>query len=452
MQIARKNAKSTLAAGQGLFAFFDGEPGAEVYSAATTRDQAKIIFDVAKSMVHGHSILKKHLTASTLNIHSEATNSKFEPLSADAHTLDGKNVYVALVDELHAHKDGRVWSVLETGTGSRQQPLMIAVTTAGFERSVCIQQYNYAEQVLDGIIFDDTFFPLIYEIDEGDDWQSPDVWRKANPNLDVSIFAKQLETTCKQAVAIPERQNEFLCKHLNKWVNQADKWINLDDWQKCTGNYTEDELKGRMCFGGMDLSATNDITAFVLVFPPENDKTWRVVTRFWVPEEQVKKRSKGYLVDKVPYDAWLRDGHIKCTPGNVVDYDFIRAEILALADLYDIKSINYDRYRATETSIKREAEGLTLLGTAQGAITFTEPMQRFQGVLADRFFAHNNNPALTWMANNMVVRYDANMNMAPDKKSAKDRIDGIVALLMGFAGAIHYLDNQTSVYEQDMWV
>lgn len=449
VQIPRKNAKSTLASIIGLYGLIaDGEPGAEVYSAATKRDQAKIIFDTAKAQVRKQPTLKKILGIYTNNIHHLASNSKFEPLSADAHSMDGLNIHVALVDELHAHKSGAVLEVITTATGSRRQPIVFMITTAGFERAVCIETYNYCEQILDGIHTDDTLLIFITEMEEGDDWTDPAVWAKANPNLGVSVFISQLESECRKAVAIPARQNNFLCKHLNKWVNQADRWIDMDQWKACGGKIVESDLYGRECYAGLDLSATRDITAFVLVFPPEHaDDKWQVIGRYWVPKEQVDRRAKGYLVDKVPYDAWEREGLIQVTPGNVIDYDFVRDEILKLAKLFDVKEIAYDPYKATETAIKLTNEGLEMVAFRQGARSYDAPMTKLEELLVDGQLCHGSHPALTWMANNMTVRYDPNLNKAPDKKNAKDRIDGVVAMLMGMGRAMvqegdQYIDGE----------
>lgn len=459
-QIPRKNGKSTVGAVIGNYMMVaDGEPGAEVVSAATTRDQARIIFDYAKAMVRSQPALKKRLGVLTRNIHDIQTSSKFEPVSADAHTLDGLNIHCALVDELHAHKDSTVWDVLATATGSRRQPLMVAITTAGFERSVCIQKYNYCEQILGGVIDDDTVFAYITEIDPGDDWTDPAVWAKANPNLGVSLFPEQLEALCLEARHMPSQQNNFRCKHLNEWVNQAERWLNLEDWKACVADYSEESLYGRACYGGLDLSVTIDLTACVLVFPPEErDEPWKAIYRFWVPRERVQKRARGYTVDKVPFDVWERDGLILTTPGNVVDYEYIRNCITGfqdaddnyhqgLSDLFDIKEIAYDPHNATETAIKLQDAGLNMIEYRQGGPSFNAPMRRFEGMLLDRQFAHTNHPAMTWMANNMVVRYDANLNMAPDKKNAKDRIDGMVSLLMGIGRAIHSENDYLTGYE-----
>lgn len=438
IQIPRKNGKSTLAAIIGLFMLIaDGEPGAEVYSAATARDQARIVFDVAKAMRDKQPTLRKKLGSNKMALFHLASGSMFKPLSADSHTLDGLNIHCGLVDELHAHKDGKVWNVLDTGTGSRLQPLMVAITTAGFERSICVEKYYYAEQVLTGIIPDDSFFAFITEIEEDDDWRDPQVWYKANPNLGISSTLEQLERKCLEAQHLPSEQNNFLCKHLNKWVNQAERWINIEDWNACKGTIIEADLHGRECYGGLDLSSTTDITAFVLVFPPqEQDELWKAIYRFWVPKEKVAKRAKGYLVDKVPYDAWERDKFIITTPGNVIDYDFVRKEIVDLSQIFDLRQVGFDPFNATETATKLIEKSVNMVEFRQGAKSFNAPMKRFEEYLLDRRLNHGNHPTMGWMANNMVVRYDENMNMAPDKKNAKDKIDGVVAFLMGLGLAM----------------
>lgn len=438
IQLARKNAKSTMAAWLALYMLVaDGEPGAEVYSAATKREQAKIVFNDAKAMARRQPTLAKMLGIHTLNIHNLSTSSKFEPLGADANTMDGLNVHCAIVDELHAHKTADVWNVLETATGSRRQPLLIAITTAGFERSVCIDKYNYCEQVLDGIHSDDAMFAYITEPDEGDDWKDETTWMKANPNYGVSVFPEQLERLCKQAQQIPSEQNNFLTKHLNKWVNQADRWIDLDVWKANGGTYAEADLQGRECYGALDLASSRDISAFVLLFPPPDKNTqWRAIYRFWVPEAQVSRRSQGTGEVKVPYDAWERDGWLLSTPGEVTDYDFIEHEIIKLSGIYDIKDIAFDPWNATQIANNLESKGLELTQYRQGAVSFNEPMKKFEALLVEHKFNHGNHPAMNWMANNMVVRYDPNMNMAPDKGKAKDKIDGIVAVLMALGLAI----------------
>lgn len=452
VQLARKNGKSTLAAWIGLYMMVaDCEPGAEVYSAATTRDQARIIFNDAKSMVRGSKALSNRLGVHTLNIHDLKTSSKFEPVSSDADSLDGLNVHCALIDELHAHKDGKVWQVLDTATGSRRQPLMIAVTTAGFERSVCIEKYYYCEQVLTGVVNDDAQFAFITEPDD-DDWKSETAWKKANPNYGVSVFPEQLERLCKQAQHIPSEQNNFLTKHLNKWTNQANRWIDLDVWNANGGEYDEQSLIGRECYGGLDLAATTDINAFVLLFPPTlDDDKWRTLYRFWVPEEAIHNRSQGNSLTKVAYDGWEREGWLHTMPGKTADYLYLEKEIVKLAGLYDIKDIAYDPWNATQTAINLEAQGLELTQYRQGAMSFNEPMKRLESLLIDKKFNHGNCPVMTWMANNMVVRYDANLNMAPDKGKAKDKIDGVVALLMALGLSIRDKMEQAHVPSIEVW-
>jgi len=453
IQLARKNAKSTMAAWMGLYMLVaDGEPGAEVYSAATARHQARIIFDVAKSMIRSSKALSNRLGVHTFNIHDLKTSSKFEPVSSDADSLDGLNIHCALVDELHAHKDGKVWQVLDTATGSRRQPLMLAITTAGFERSICIEKYYYSEQVLTGVIDDDSIFAFITEMDDGDDWKNELSWKKANPNYGISVFKEEFEKLCKQAQHVPSDQNSFLTKKLNKWTNQANRWIDLDVWNANGGEYDEQSLIGRECYGGLDLAATTDINAFVLLFPPtlEDDK-WRTIYRFWVPEEAIHNRSQGNSLTKVAYDGWEREGWLHTMPGKTADYLYLEKEIVKLAGLYDIKDIAYDPWNATQTAINLEAQGLELTQYRQGAMSFNEPMKRLESLLIDKKFNHGNCPVMTWMANNMVVRYDANLNMAPDKGKAKDKIDGVVALLMALGLSIRDKMEQAHVPSIEVW-
>lgn len=450
-QIARKNAKSTMAAIIGLYCLLlEDEVGAEIYSAATKRDQARIVFDAAKAMVSKNKFLSNKLDIFKNNISDLKTLSKFEPLSSDSKTLDGLNVHCAIADEMHAYKDSKVWNVLETATGARENPLMLGITTAGYERAIALSLYHYSEKVLDEIIEDDGFFVFITEMDEGDDWTDPTTWKKANPNLGVSVFEKQLSAVCKKAQEIPTEQNDFLCKHLNVWVNQSVAWIPYDAWKQCRGEYNEAALEGRECFGGLDLSSTQDITAFVLVFPPiEEGEPYKFVYRFWVPQNNIEKRSRGMSVDKMPYDAWLRDGYIKTTEGSQIDYNYIEKEIKELSERFKINSIAFDPFKATQTVQNLMAEGFDMALFSQTAKYFHDPMDHFIGLLLDKKINHGDHPAMNWMASNMLARHDVNMNMAPDKKNAKDKIDGVVALLMGLGLYLrHVADQKKSIYEE----
>ena len=269
--VPRKNGKSTLSAGIGLYLLVaDGEQGAEIYSAATTRDQARIVFDEAKRMVGSSPALKRRVGILINNLHVAATASRFMPLSSDSSTMDGLNVHGAIIDELHAHRTRHVVDVLETATGARRQPLLFEITTAGYDRhSICYEHQDYSIKVLEGTVPDDSWFAFIAAADEGDDWTDPEVWRKANPNFGLSVKEDDLARKAEKAIALPGAQNAFRRMHLNEWTEQAERWIDLAAWDACDGPVALELLRGRPCFGGLDLSTTTDVTALAWVFPPD---------------------------------------------------------------------------------------------------------------------------------------------------------------------------------------
>lgn len=358
VEIGRKNGKSTVAAGIGLYLFAaDQEPGAEVFTAATKRDQARIVHGEAVNMVRMSPGLQRFIQVFKDNLSMTRTNSKYQPLGADADTMDGLNVHGAIIDELHAHKNRSLWDVLETATGARRQPLLFAITTAGFDRtSICWQQHDYGEKVLDRIIEDDAYFAYIACLDAQDEWTDWSVWIKANPNLGVSVKVESLEDQCAKAESLPAAQNAFRRLRLNQWTEQADRWIDMSVWDGGAVPVNRAELSQRRCFGGLDLSTTTDISAFVLVFPPsKKEGLWQVLCRFWIPKDNIVKRVQH---DRVPYDGWVQQGLIEATPGNVVDYSVIKARILEDAARFDLKEMAVDRLElvtASESATKRPA-------------------------------------------------------------------------------------------------
>jgi phage terminase large subunit-like protein len=303
--VPRKNGKSSIAAGIGLYLLVaDGEQGAEIYSAATTRDQARIVFDEAKRMVVASPALRRRVEPLINNLHVGASASRFMPLSSDSSTMDGLNVHGAIIDELHAHKTRGVVDVLDTATGARRQALLFEITTAGYDRhSICFEHHDYSTKVLDGVLQDDSWFAYIAAADEGDDWTDPQVWRKANPNFGISVKEDDLARKAEKAIALPGAQNAFRRLHLNEWTEQAERWIDMAAWDACAAPVDLEQLRRRPCFGGLDLSTTTDITALAWVFPPESHSLWRVVSRYFVPEDNLRKRAAR---DRVPYDLWTR--------------------------------------------------------------------------------------------------------------------------------------------------
>jgi len=450
LEVSRKNGKTTMAAGIGLYLMLaDGEPGAEVYSIATKRDQARISHSEATRMAKSSPQLRKMVTIFKDNIHILDTASKFEPLGADSDTMDGLNVHGAVVDEVHAHKTRDTWDVIETATGSRRQPLMFAITTAGYDReTLCFKQHEYTQKVLDGVLQDDSWFGMIYGLDEGDAFEDEAIWVKANPNLGVSKKWDDMQRKAARAREMPSALNAFLRLELDVWTQAETKWIPRQHWNQCVQAVDAEGLRGRSCYAGLDLSSNTDVSALVLVFPPQSDEdAYQVVSRFWIPEEAMVERAHR---DRVPYPAWVRQGFIKATPGNVIDYDFILAEIDELAQAYDILELAFDRWGATkiQTDLMEKGGEDWLVQFGQGYVSMSPPMKELERLILEHKLAHGNNPVLTWMADNLVVRQDPAGNLKPDKEKSTERIDGMVALVMALDRALRHEAPKKSVYEE----
>lgn len=454
IEVPRKNGKSTLSAGIGLYLLVgDGEAGAEVYAAATKKDQARIVWDEAAAMVRRSPDLAKRIRVlpGKGNMHVLETRSKFEPLGADTDRMDGLNVHGAIVDELHAHRTRDVWDVLDTATGARRQPLIFAITTAGTDQtSVCYEQHQYAEQVLNRTIEDDNFFAFITTIDEEDDWADPAAWAKANPNLGISAKVDDLKRKCETAKQLPAAQNAFLRLHLNVWTQQVTRWIDLDMWDENAGLVVEEKLAGRVCFGGLDLSSVSDLTAWVMVFPRENDaEELDVLARFWCPEARIHDRHNKY---RQQYRVWAERGLIKATPGDAIDYDFVVKQVLDDAQKFQLVDLNIDRlFQAHQVAVKLmdELGENRVVGMGQGFLSMAAPMKEFERRLLARKIHHGGNPVLRWMAANVAVKQDPAGNLKPDKASSQGKIDGIVALVMALDRAMrHGRVTGKSVYEK----
>lgn len=444
-EIARKNGKSTKLAGVGTYGLVaDGEEGAEIYAAATKKDQAKITFDEAVRMVKKSPALRKRINSVKNNLNITETNSKFEPLGADADSLDGLNVHFGLVDELHAHKTSAMWDVLESAVAAREQPLMWAITTAGFNKKhYCYQLRGYACKVLEGIIEDDSFFAIIFTLDSEEEWEDESCWIKANPNLGVSVSLETLRNAFKKAKALPSAKNNFLTKFLNVWVNAATAWMPMDKWEACKEPFDINVLKGLPCYGGLDLASTSDTCAFLLLF--EYDDRIIVVPKFYLPEEAVEERTKK---DQVPYQDWADKGLFCLTPGNVTDYNYIEQDILAANKLYKIKEIAFDRYYATQLILKLQDEGIEMVQFGQGMISMNAPMKELERMVLTGDLQHDGHPVLTWQASNVMAKTDEAGNIKPDKKNSTEKIDGIVALIMALGRLILDEGPGDSVYEE----
>ncbi len=473
LEVARKNGKSTLAAGIGLYLLTaDGEDGAEIYSAATKKDQAKITWSEAARMVRKSPRLVKRLEvygdrnpkASACNISMPSTNSKFEPIGRDTDSLDGPNVHGAIIDEVHAHKTREMWDLLETATGARQQPLLFAITTAGFDRnSLCWTLNEFTKKILDQVLppeVGDDFFGLIYTLDQDDDWQDESVWIKANPNLGVSKKIEDLRRKCARAMEIPSSQNAFKRLEVDLWTQSETKWVPWDHWGKCGHTIDWDHLRGRACYSGLDLSSTLDITAHVLVFPPETEHDrYIILPRFWIPEENMRRRAHD---DRVPYDVWVQQGWIVATSGNVIDYDFIFKDIEADLKVYRLVETAFDRWGAsrvttvlqndlgytTDQATHKQTSAPLLVDFGQGFASMSPPMKELERLIISHGIEHGNNPVLSWMADNLVANVDPAGNIKPDKERSREKIDGMVALIMALDRSMRNSNvRRQSIYE-----
>ncbi len=446
IELPRKNGKSSLAAGIALYLLFaDGEPGCEVYSAAGDRAQASIVFDIASTMVEDQPALKSLSKTYKRSIVIEDTRAKYWVLSADVPTKHGLNAHGVIFDELHVQPNRDLWDTLKTSTGSRRQPMVVAITTAGFDReSICWEIHDYARQIKAGLIEDDTFLSCIYGAEQDDDWLDEEVWAKANPNLGVSLKLDYLRAEARVAELTPAYQNTFRRLHLNQWTQQETRWIPMEAWDACAAPMNAKLLEGAECYGGLDLANTSDIASFVLCFPSERgeDERFALLAFFWIPEENMVERARRH---RVSYDAWARDGLITATPGNVIDYAVIVKQIEALGELYNIREIAFDRWGAFQVSQELDGAGFEMVGFGQGYASMAGPTKELLRLILDGKLSHGGNKVLRWMADNVVVSQDAAGNLKPNKKKSREKIDGIVATIMAIDRAMRH--SPKSVYE-----
>ena len=454
-QVPRKNGKSTEAAGVGVeLLTIDGEQGAEVYSAATKKDQARIIFDEAKRMVNASSHIKRHINIYQTNMSMPMSNSKFEPLSSDANSLDGLNIHGGIIDELHAHKTRDVYDVLVTATGARKQPLIWIVTTAGFNTNgICYEKYEYSVKVLKGVIEDDRFFCYIAQADENDDPFDENTWIKANPNIGVSCSLEDLRTKAKQAKEIPAALTNFMVKHLNMWVNAETAWMNMQKYKECEEaniDFDISQLEGERCFCGVDLSATTDITSVNLEFPL-HDGRYAWINHCFLPEDGILEKERR---DKVPYTAWAREGYITLTPGPTIDYEWIQSYIMEMSKKYQIQEIDYDPWNSTQFANNLMNEGFECVEIRQGFKTLSEPIKDVEKLILEKRLITFNNPVLRFAISNAVPSLDPAGNIKLDKSKASKRIDPVIAGITSHVRAMlhEYINfDMNSHILQDEW-
>jgi phage terminase large subunit-like protein len=433
-ELPRKQGKSLEAAIVALYAtFFDGEPGAEGYTIATKRDQAKIVFADARQLVMT-SGLRDRITAFSSNLHSDATASKLEPLGSDYDSTDGLNPHCVIVDEFHAHPNRGLIDVMETATGARQQPIIFQITTAGDDPvSPCGDQHEYACKILEGTITDETFFAFIAHADPEDDWRAESTWRKANPNYGISIKPDDLEALARKAIHMPAAANTFKQKRLNLWVNTSAPWLSMEGWQAGQSlDWTADDLLHEPCFVGIDLASKLDLTALIFAFPPAVGRPrWRLLSWVWTPADTLVERAHR---DRAPYDVWTAAGYLRTTPGTRVDHTVIREVLRAQRERFDIQQIGFDPWHAdllidalmNEDGFAKEQVievRQTYAGMSSGALKVEAE------VLAGNVDAHGD-PLLAWCAGNAVVQRDGKDNVYPVKKRSRGRIDPLMAFVI----------------------
>jgi len=446
----RKNGKTTVSAGLALFGLHcDGEQGGEIYSAAADREQAGISFDLAASMVKRNQLLRRHTQLYKNSMVNWSTSSSYKVLSKEVASKHGYNAHMVVFDELHAQPNRKLWDVLQTSMASRRQPLMISISTAGDDPlSIAAEKFNLCESIIDRTLQVHDVYPVIYaapkDVEKTGEWKNPEVWKIANPNLGISVKLDYIKSACEKAQISPAALNTFLQLHLNIWTTQTRRWMTPDLWRTAGDDFTEDELKGRECYAGLDISSRLDLSALVLFFPAskESGKKHAILPFFWCPEDNIKKRS---LKDKVPYEVWAREGLITPTPGNIIDQDFIRAKVNELGKRFKFKKIAVDPHDASHLISALGNDGFEMVEFQQGMLSFQSPVKELMTLTVGGRIMHRNNKVLAWNVTNVATKKDAAGNEKPDKEKAREKIDGAVALIMAI-GIWMVSPNKKSVY------
>lgn len=446
-EVPRKNAKSTKLSGVALYMMTaDGEPGAECYSVATTGDQARIVFNDAKRMAEREQSFCKRFG---VDIHAhdlsvEGTASLFRPLNAEGSTLDGLNVHFAGVDEFHAHKKRDLYDVIDSATGARSQPLVWMVTTAGSDRTgICYEQRTHLTKVLDRVVEDDSFFGVIYTIDDGDDWADPAIWAKANPNYGVSVLPDGLEAASRKALSMPSAVNNFLTKRLNVWVNSHTAWMDMRKWNACADHHlTIGKVAHLPCFVALDLASKVDIAAKIKLFVDVEKGEYYVFGDYYLPERAVEESNNSQ------YSGWQRQGFLSVTDGEVTDYDAIETDVENDHADYDVIEVPFDPFQATQMAGHLIDKGLTMVEVRPTVLNFSEPMKQLEALVLQGKLKHDGNPVLAWMISNVVSQTDAKDNIYPRKERPENKIDGAVALIMALNRAMVY-SNREAGHETD---
>lgn len=450
--VPRKNGKTELAAGIGLIALLgDGEPGGQVFAIAADKAQSTIVFNKATAMVRMSDSLAPRLDCLKTSIYSPDLNAAFRPLSGTPEGKHGLNMSGLIGDEIHEWPDDRLYTFVHQSSAARRQPLEFLISTAGEKRGYGWEIWDYCQKVLDGTIHDDETLVVIYAADPEDAWDDPATWAKANPNLGVSVKQAYLAAECAKAKELPRLENDFKRYHLNLWTEQAVRWIPIDKWDACAGDVDwrnlAAELQGDPCFAGLDLSQTLDLTAKVLIFPPHGARDrWAILPTFYVPEARIAERVRR---DRVPYDQWLKSGALKCTEGNVVDYEFVKADLREDAERYHIIKAGFDPWNAMQVMLDMQNEGLPVEQVRQGYLTLSGASKELERLVLDLDLMHGGHPILRWCVQNVAIETDPAGNIKPSKAKSTERIDGVAALVTGLALALRNEEGPTMTITRD---
>ena len=451
VEICKKVGKSELAAAVALYLLYaDNEPSAEVYGAAADRQQASIVFDVAKQMVEMSPALMKRskLMGATKRIVNYSNAGYYQVLSAEVGGKHGFSVSGLVFDEIHTQPNRQLYDVLTKGSSdARQNPLHFIITTAGNDRhSIAYELHTKAVDILEGRRVDPTFYPVVYGLKDDEDWEDEANWYKVNPSLGYTVDIERLRDAYREAKQNPADEITFKWLRCNMWVSSTVAWIPDAIYMRGNEPIDMDALAGRDCYAGLDLSSTGDITALVLIFPPrDEEEKYVLLPYFWIPEETIPRRVKA---NSVPYDIWEKHGYIMSTEGNVIHYDFIEKFIMYLSEKYHILEIAVDRWNATQMIQNLEGEGFTIVPFGQGFCSMSAPTKEFYRLLMEGRIIHGGNPVLRWMAGNVVIDTDPAGNIKVTKAKSKEKIDGIVAAIMALDRCIRQEGQSGSVYDE----
>lgn len=439
IEVPRGSGKSTLSSGVALYCLLaDHEPGADVYSFATTRDQAKIVFGDAKVMAEHNPALRERFGLQVLAnaLYVPSTNSTLQAKSAEGSTLDGLNTHLAVVDELHAHKTRAVYDVVETSLGKRRSSLLWCITTAGFDTSgICYEVRTMCTKVLSRLADDETQFAIIYTIDDGDDWSSMESLEKANPNWGVSVRPEVITSLLQKAKTLPSAINNFKTKHLDVWCSARSAWLDMRAWKRCETTGLElSDFEGQPCFIGLDIGSKSDLTVKTYLFPFEEDgkDKYALFCECWLPSKAIETSTNSQ------YSGWVRSGYIQETDGAMTDLNVIEESIREDLSRFDVQTVTYDPWQATQIATSLSDEGAPMLECRFTVQNVSDPMKTLEALVIDSRIVHDGNPVMAWMMGNVEARIDAKDNIFPRKERHENKIDGAVAAILALRGAATY--------------